>query len=326
MNNRSYLAFVSVLFLAACILPVAADTTGAEQGWYVIHCNVYGAKVYIDDKYVGTVQQGALNVQVATNVTYKTLRVQKIGYSTFTNKIATVPEKGESVDLYVTLAELPDATRTTSTDGDVGWYLVHCNIDGATVLFDDTNRGTISQGVLYVPVYSSAEPYAEFTVIKDGYRTVTGNIADTPEKGETIDLYATLNPSASTAAATAATSAAPAGNTGWYRVHCNVNGSTVSFDNDPKGQIAQGTLSVQVDVSSTPVKTFTVFKSGYLPYTGTIDQYPQKGETIDLYATLSPGETGDSATPVQTQQSPIPPGICVTALIAGAGMILASRR
>jgi hypothetical protein len=328
MNNRYFLALAAGLLLVACILPVSADTdtAGVEQGWFVIHCNVYGAKVYIDDKYVGTIQQGPLSIQVATNVSYKTIRVQKIGYSTFTDAIASVPEKGESVDLYATLNAVAEANQTTSsTDKDVGWYVVHCNIDGATVLFDGTNRGEISQGLLYIPMYSAGEPYQKFTVKKDGYTTFTDDIADVPQKGETIDLYATLNPAPSGATAATATTPATGGNIGWYRVHCNVNGSTVSFDNNPVGQIAEGTLSVRVNLSATPAKTFTVFKSGYLPYTGTIDQSPEKGGTIELYATLNTDQAGNSTVPV-TRKSPIPAGTCITALVAVAGMVLASRK
>jgi hypothetical protein len=326
MNNRYFLALAAVLLVAAGILPVSADTgtSGVEQGWYVIHCNVYGAKVYIDDKYVGSVPQGALSVQVATNVSYKTIRVQKNGYSTFTDAITTVPDKGESVDLYVTLAELPDVTATSTVGSDVGWYVVHCNIDGATVVFDSVERGMISQGVLYIPVYSAGTPYQRFSVKKDGYSTFTGYLANTPGKGETIDLYATLNPA--TGAATAAATAIPSAgaNIGFYRVHCNVNGSTVSFDNDPVGQVAQGTLIVRANLSATPYRTFTVYKAGYLPYTGTVDQSPVKGGTIDLYATLN--SSADEAAAATTQKSAVPAGIVLVAVVAGAGIALAGRK
>jgi hypothetical protein len=327
MSDGYRIVLVLAILAGVCMLPVAAaeTTVGGDQGWYAIYCNVYGAKIYLDDKYVGTTPQaGALTVQVFTTGTpYKTIRVQKYGYSTFIDSITKVPGKGETVDLFTTLNELPSTTET-AIGGDVGWYIVHGNIDGATVLFDDSNRGEISQGILYVPVYTTGTPYREYTVRKDGYTTFTGTIPNVPGKGETLDLYATLNP----VATTLATPEKIGGDIGWYAVHSNIEGATVSFDNDPKGQIAQGNLTVKVYVTGTPYKTFTVYKSGYVPYTGTIDRYPGKGETIDLYATLNaqPGTTTiPAATP--TPKAPLPPGMCGLALIiAGATASIVSRK
>ena len=302
----------------SCIPVLAADTAndGGDQGWYVIHCNVYGAKVYLDDKYVGDIQggnvQGTLTVSVYTTGTpAKTLRVQKYGYSTYVYSITEVPAQGESVDLYATLNLLPSTTQT-SVGGDVGWYVVHCNIDGATVLFDGSNKGEISQGLVYVPVYSTGTPYTQYTVSKAGYSTYTAYVSNVPGKGETIDLYATLNP----VATTATTVAKIGGDIGWYTVHCNVDGATVSFDNEVKGQIAQGNLTVKIYVTGTPYKTFTVYKSGYLPYTGTIDTFPTKGETVDLYATLNvPSGTTVVPTTTRAQKSPLDVWICALAFV-----------
>jgi hypothetical protein len=327
MKNEYWIVLVLAILISCCILPVAADnaTIGGDQGWYAIYCNIYGAKIYLDDKYIGTTpQEGALTVPVyITGTPYKTIRVQKYGYSTFVDSITEVPEKGGIVNLYTTLNQLP-ATTQTAVGGDVGWYVVHCNIEGATVLFDDSNRGEISQGMVYVPVYSTGTPYREYTVKKDGYTTFSATIANVPAKGETIDLYATLNPMATSTT----TPAMIGGDIGWYAVHCNIDGATVAFDNDVQGQIAQGNLTVQVYVTGTPYKTFTVYKTGYAPYTGTIDQYPAKGETIDLYATLNPEVTTTTLpAATQTQKSPVAVGVCGLALvIAGAAASIASRK
>jgi hypothetical protein len=311
---------VLCLFLAICSFPASADTgvIGGDQGWYVIHCNVYGSDVYMDDKYVGTVQMGTLTIAASTTGTpYKTIRVQKYGYSTFTDSITQVPGKGDSVDLYATLNQLPDTTQTL-VGGDMGWYVVHCNIDGAQVLFDGSDKGDISSGVVYVPVYSTGTPYQSFIVEKDGYTTFKGTISRVPGKGETIDLYATLNPVATTIT-TPATPDQIGGDIGYYAVHSNVDGADVSFDNDVKGQIYKGNLVVRIYVTGTPYKTFTVYKPGYIPFTGTIDQYPKKGETIDLNVTLTPGTAVTTAPPVsQTPKSPIPVGVCVLSLTLAA--------
>jgi hypothetical protein len=307
--------FFILALLLVVVIPVGAvdETIGGDQGWYVIHCNIYGSKVYLDDKYVGTVEQGTMTVPALTTGTpYKVIRVQKYGYSTFTDSITQVPGKGMMVDLYATLNPLP-STTPTSVGGDMGWYVVHCNIDGATVLFDSTNRGEISQGAVYVPVYSTGTPYKTLTVEKDGYTTYTTNIRQIPGKGETIDLYATLNP---VVTASVTTSSLPGGDIGWYNVHCNVEGATVSFNNEVRGQITNGSLNVQVYVTGTPYRIFTVYKSGFVPFSGSIDQYPKKGETVDLYATLHAQPAETSATATLPRKSPLAGWICIPVILS----------
>ena len=104
--------------------------------------------------------------------------------------------------------------------------------------------------------------------------------------------------------------------------NCNVDGATVYFDNVNEGQITQGTLTVQVYVTGTPFQTYSVQKNGYVPFTAQITQYPAKGQTVDLYATLNP-----EPTPVPTTRQPIPAEISVLALVvAGLGMVLLAKR
>ncbi|MDD1689573.1 MAG: hypothetical protein LUQ66_02830 [Methanoregula sp.] len=317
MKNEYRIVLILAILTSICMVPAAAEdtTVGGDQGWYAVYCNVYDANIYLDEKYWGVTRQGgAVTIPVTISAPYKKIRVQKYGYSTFTDSISNVPGKGEIVSLYTTLNKIPETTQT-AVGGDVGWYVVHCNIDGATVFFDESNRGEISQGLVYVPVYSTGLPFSEYTVKKDGYTTYTATIATVPGKSETIDLYATLNPVAATATTAPATIG---GDTGWYLVYCNVDGATVKFDNDVKGQIAQGSLKVQVYVTGTPYKTFTVYKAGYEPYTGTIDKYPGKGETVDFSATLV-AETTTTNLPASTpaQKSPVAAGLCGLALVIG---------
>ncbi|WP_292417590.1 PEGA domain-containing protein [Methanoregula sp.] len=322
MNSKSRAILLLIVLAGLCIVPVAADTTSDEsgQGWYVIHCNVEWAKVYLDDKYVGETALGALTVQVPAGTTYKKIRVQKSGYATFTNSLTSSPSTDEKVHVYTTLNLLPETTET-AVGGDVGWYVVHCNIEGATVFFDGLDKGEITRGVVYVPVYSTGTPYREYTVKKDGYTTYTGSIPTVPGKGQTYDLYATLNPT--TAPSPGATIG---GDIGYYKVNCNVDGATVLFDADEKGTIEQGSLIVQVYVTGTPYKTFTVSKSGYLPYTGRIERYPVKGETVNLYATLATDLSAPSSAPTTPQQSSLIPLTCGIALvIAGAVAVLVRK-
>ena len=324
--KHQYLLFVILGMAAVICLPLAsAEVIGGDQGWYVIHCNVPGANVYLDDKFVGNVPQGSLTVPALTTGTpYKILRVQKYGYATFVDSITKVPAKGEMVDLYATLNQLPE-TNPTVVGADMGWYIIHCNVDGSTVLLDDVNKGEISQGVVYVPVYSTATPYNYFTVRKNGYTTFEGTISRVPMKGESIDLYATINP----VATPTATQASIGGDIGWFMVHSNVDEATVTFDNDVKGKIAKGTLSVPVFVTGTPYRAVTVYKAGYLPYTETIEHYPAKGQTIDLYATLNAEPATTIPTPVPTTKSSLLPAIAGIALIIGgvcAGLSAKNRK
>ena len=199
-----------------------------------------------------------------------------------------------------------------SIGGDQGWYVVHCNVDGASVFFDNDYKGEISAGELSVPVYTTGTPYKTYSVSKDGYTTFSDDVKGVPGKGETIDLYATINPTEPTQPPVIG------GDQGWYLVHCNVDGASVYFDNDDKGVIASGELSVPVYTTGTPYKTYTVSKDGYTTFTEAISQYPAKGETVDLYATLNPAT-------VPTTKAPLGMGLAFVAL-AGAMLVLAVSR
>lgn len=206
------------------------------------------------------------------------------------------------------------ASAQPPVGGDNGWYAVHCNVDGAQVYFDNEDKGTIDAGVLYVAVYTTGTPYQSFRVEKDGYTTYYGDVTSVPGKGEVFDLYATINPVQPTQGPVIG------GDIGWYTVHSNVDGVTVQFDNEVKGVTSQGVLSVQVYTTGTPYKTYTVTKEGYLPYTASIDRYPAKGETVDLYVTMNAAPTA-----APTQKSPLSPVLAGGALLI-VGLLLAAGR
>ncbi len=300
---------LAIIFILAGVPLASADESAAgNQGWYVIHCNVYGADIYFDDKYVGRFQAGTMTVPASTTGTpYKTIRIQRYGYMTYTSSLTLVPGTDQTVDLNVTLNPISSVTPTQTTAGsDTGWYVVHSNVEGATVLFDGVNMGIISGGNLTVPVYSTGTIYQSYTVQKDGYTTYSGKIASVPQKGETVDLYSTLT----LVAAVSTTPSGALGAVGWFVVHSNIDGASVSLDNDPKGVITNGNLLIRVSATGTPYKTFTVYKSGYIPFTSIIDTYPAQNRTVDLYATLNP----QTAT---TPKSTLPPVIPLISLISG---------
>lgn len=168
-------------------------------------------------------------------------------------------------------------------------------------------------GVLNVPVYTTGTPYKTYTVSKDGYTTYSADVPGVPAKGESRDLYATLNPAGPTQPAVIG------GDQGWYLVHCNVDGAAVYFDNDYKGDISGGELSVPVVYTTgTPYQTYTVSKAGYTTFTEPVSSYPGKGETVDLYATLNQA-------PAHTTKARLSMDTAIFAL-AGAVLVMAVLR
>ena len=78
------------------------------------------------------------------------------------------------------------------------------------------------------------------------------------------------------------------GSKGYFLIHSNVDGAAVYFNGDSfEGYIENGTLLVQICLTCTPIRTFTVEKCGYFALTQNITQYPAKNETVDLYANLT---------------------------------------
>ncbi len=172
------------------------------------------------------------------------------------------------------------AAETGPIGGDQGYYVVHANVDGAAVYFDSDYKGVTTAGELTVPVYVTGTPYKQFSVSKEGYTTFSEAITAVPQKGESLDLYATLQ-------LTTPTQGPIGGDQAWYMVHCNVDGAAVYFGNDLKGEITGGVLNVPVYTTGTPYTQYSVQKTGYTTFTEAISQYPAKGETVDLYATLN---------------------------------------
>ena len=217
------------------------------------------------------------------------------------------------IAVVLTMACFSVVSAAEPIGGNQGWIAVHCNVDGAQVYFDGTYEGVITGGILTVPVYSTGTPLKSFTVSKTGYTTYTGSIPAMPGKGETFDVYATLNP-----VVAPTTPAVIGGGQGWYVVNCNVNGATVTFNNQVVGVITQGTLTVPVYTTGTPYQTYTVSMNGYLPYTAALTSVPAPGQSIQLYATLNPAPTVPPTavpTPAPTKAS-----LPLTLIVIGLGI------
>lgn len=207
----------------------------------------------------------------------------------------------------------PFSVSAATIGGDQAWFNVHCNVDDAAVYFDSDYKGVTYDKTLTVPVYTTATPYKTITVEKDGYNTWTQEITSYPDMGDTLDVYATLNPVPTVAPTLIG------GDMGFYTIYCNVDGASVYFNDDYKGVISGGELTVSVYTTGTPYTTYTVQMSGYTPFTAQISEYPEAGETDKLYATLTPA-TQPTSTPVSIFT------VISGLFIAGFGFVLYSRK
>lgn len=160
--------------------------------------------------------------------------------------------------------------------GGTGWLTVNCNVDGASVYVDGSYKGMISGGSLDIENGAYGSTY---TVSKDGYYDVTGDINYVPGGEANLEITVTLTPK-------------PAGSgKGWFTVYCNIEGATVAFNGVTKGTIAGGSFTQEVSTTGTPYTSYTVSKTGYVTHSGSISEMPADGQTVSLYATLSPVPT-----------------------------------
>ncbi|MDD1701902.1 MAG: PEGA domain-containing protein [Methanoregula sp.] len=117
--------------------------------------------------------------------------------------------------------------------------------------------------------------------------------------------------------ATAAATTAPqliGGDMGTYLVKANVEGANVTFDNDFKGVIANGSLKVDIYTTGTPYKVISVEKTGYAVYTANITEHPAKNETVELNVVLVPLSTANTNATAQQANvtAPAPAGVNAT--------------
>ena len=196
--------------------------------------------------------------------------------------------------------------------GNQAWFNVKTNVDTADIYFDNDFKGTTTNGVLVVAVYTTATPYIDVRATASGYDPAAQALGNYPAAGETRDIYLTLQPNP-----TPTSPPAPiGGDQGTYTIYCNVDGAGVYFNDDYKGEIANGELVVSVYTTGTPYTTYTVKKDGYTPFTAQISDYPAAGENVKLHATLTP-----------VASTPLSPLTLISALcIAGLGAVLLTRR
>ncbi|NLO77114.1 MAG: hypothetical protein GX097_01250 [Methanomicrobiales archaeon] len=78
-----------------------------------------------------------------------------------------------SAALLVTMA----AAVSETIGGDIGYYQINADIEGASVYLDSDLKGVTGEdGTLMVNVYTTGTPYTTYKVEKNGYTTYTGKI------------------------------------------------------------------------------------------------------------------------------------------------------
>ncbi|MBN2734363.1 MAG: PEGA domain-containing protein [Methanomicrobiaceae archaeon] len=145
--------------------------------------------------------------------------------------------------------------------GDMGWYTIHCNINGASVYFDGSYMGQTAGGVLSVGVYSTGTPYSQVSVQKSGYYTATTNLPATPSAGETANVYVTLNPMPTTS---------PTGtDTGGLYITTSPTGARIHLNSVYQGVsplslsgLRTGTYTVEAEMDGYEASTTSVYVSG----------------------------------------------------------------
>lgn len=196
---------VLILILTCCMLAVisacvSAQVIGGDTGWYIFHSHADGTVISLDSTVKGVITDGELSIPVYTTgtpyATYTAAYDSGGFHESVTKTLPMMPGKGESIDIYLDITPVPTpspAPVPKPIGGDQGWYDVYCNVPGASVSFDGDVKGTISGNSLTVPVYTTGTPYSTITVSAPDYVTVTESLDRHPAKGETVDLYITLN-------------------------------------------------------------------------------------------------------------------------------------
>jgi hypothetical protein len=153
--------------------------------------------------------------------------------------------------------------------GETGYYYISSAPSGASVYFDGSFEGTTP---ITVEVSSTGTPGHTLALTLSGYQTYTQSIPGNPSDGQTISISATLTPIIGSGK-------------GYYHVSSTPSNADVYLDGTYKG-----TTPVTLEVSSTgtPGHTINVYKSGYQSFSQYYAGNPQDGQTVYVYASLTP--------------------------------------
>jgi hypothetical protein len=147
--------------------------------------------------------------------------------------------------------------------GDYGYYQVGSSPSGSDVVFDGKFVG---ETPITVPVFSSSTPGHTLSVSKIGYITWTQSFSQNPVAGQTIPVFAPLQPTEAT---------------GSVKVLTSPSGALVNLDGT-MGQMSPW-IYTGVPVGGHVVQAFL---SGFSPYSGPV--VVTAGQTTEVFTVLYP--------------------------------------
>ena len=234
-------------------------------------------------------ETGPIGEETTTAPTEEPVTIQPV-----TSEITAVPTAVPTTEITEEPTVIPTTEQTqgpiteqTTQSPDVGWLSITSTPSAADVMIDGQQEGITP--LVGLDVTAGTAHTVQVTL--DGYTAYSDSV--TVGNGEQAAIDATLNPLPTPVPTTEPTPVPTeepvGGDKGWISVSANVDGATVSFDNNPAScTILGGSCDTEVTVTGTQYKTFTVQKPGYNIYTAGVTTWPAKGETTYLYATLNP--------------------------------------
>lgn len=258
---------------------VVTTPAGPQVGWLTIASTPSGASVTLDGKSMGVTPIAGTEVGAGSH----SVRISMGGYEPFVTSVSVSAGEQAAVDGTLNPIITPEPTKVPTKEptatptspigpigGDKGWIRVHCNVNGATVSFDERSSGcTIAQGYCDTEVTVTGTPLNTFTVQKPGYTIFNGQVTAWPGKGQTVDLYSTLNP-------------IPVPAYGSIQVSSYPSGATATLD----GLSWQYTPCTFSSVTAGASHTVQVSMSGYQPYTTSV--YVSGSQTAYVNTNLVP--------------------------------------
>jgi hypothetical protein len=178
----------------------------------------------------------------------------------------------------------------TQAGGGKGYIDTYCNVDGASVYFDNNYQCQISGGVCTVGVSPSGTPIRTVSVSKSGYYTWSGALPYMPADGQHVSVYATINP-----VSTVPTTTPPA-STGTIYAQSSPAGAAIYMNGNFYGyspvtipSLYPGSYSMKASLN------------GYSPNTQVINVYA--GQTATYYPVLQPSPPAPRSTGTVTVTS-----------------------
>jgi hypothetical protein len=274
--------------------PTAEPTKepGPQVGWVTITSTPSGASVSMDGKPIGITPLSG--IEIGAGIAHS-VRITLGGYEPYEKEIRVSAGEQSALDAELKPVVTPSPTKEPTQEptippqpfgSDKGWFRVHCNVDGATASLDDRSSGcTIAQGSCSIEVTVTGTPVSTFTVQKPGYEIVSKSVPHMPGKGETVDLYATLNP-------------IPVPSYGSVSVSSYPSGSVATLD----GQSWQYTPCTFSSVSAGSNHNIQISASGYQTYTTTV--FVSGGQISSVSANLVPNPPYPSTGSLNVGTSP----------------------